>query len=275
MKSVARACLLVGIAVAMRAQDPDAAPAAPAVLPVQPLRLELGGYGDYFQNAGGWWRGFDSTLWIRKSPKFVPALTFDSRTSNAGTERYYSFFSYANWTPNFFTTQAVAGTPDGGTATLPLLFPRLRYDAKAWWKLPPHRRAVAGLGFTRYTLDNRLSGTIINPGLLYYTGPLVFDLEGFVNRTEPGSFWSGSGLLAVQQGREGNHWVGVSVGAGRQTYRELMNLPLAVRFASVSVDTFYRKWLTRNFGVVVSAGYFDAFHTYQRFLVTGHIFFEF
>jgi YaiO family outer membrane protein len=265
--------LVVWAAVSLRAQDTDAG--QPALLPAQPFRVELGGYGNYFPNAGGWWRGFDSTVWIRTSPKFVPAITFDSRTSDAGTERYYSFFSYANWTPNFFTTQSISGTPDGGGAGLPLLFPRLRYDGKVWWKIPPRRRAVVGMGFSRYSLDNGQNSLILNPGVLYYKGSFVFDVEGFANRNEPGTFWSGSGLAAIQQGREGSHWVGITIGAGRQQYRDVLNLPIDIRYSSFSADAFYRRWLTRHSGFVLSGGYLDAFHTYHRYSVAMHLFFEF
>jgi YaiO family outer membrane protein len=263
-------------AVTMQAQTPDTSVDTPPdvnAATILPFRLEVGGYGTYFQNAGGWWRGVDATLWIRRSPKFIPALTFDNRTSNTGTERYYSFLSYANWTSNFFTTQSISGTPETGDK--PLLFPRFRYDVKAWFKMPPRRSLVAGLGVTRYTFDHGLSGVILNPGFLYYRGRFVFDGEGFINRNQPGNLWSGSGQLTVQRGQEGQHWAGVTIGGGHQTYRELENLPLALRFASISVDAFYRRWLTRHVGFVLSGGYQNAFHTYQRASVGAHVFFEF
>lgn len=263
MNRIAFGLILLGGA--LRAQTPDDGT-------ISPFRLEFGSDEAYFQNAGGWWHDVDETLWIRKSPRFIPALTFDTRTSDTGTQRYYSFFSYANWTPRFYTTQAVSGTADSpGT---PLLFPRFRYDVKAWYKLGASRQVIPAVGVTRYTINGQ-GGYIVNPALLYYRGPYVFDVEAFVNRNEPGTLWSGSGLVTVQRGRERHYWVGASAGAGRQTYQELGVTPLNVRYASVSVNTFYRKWLTRNFGIAISAGYMDAFSYYQRFNFSTHLFFDF
>ncbi|HXS94685.1 MAG TPA: YaiO family outer membrane beta-barrel protein [Candidatus Limnocylindrales bacterium] len=243
----------------------------PPAIPYPPVRFEAGGYGMDFGKAGGWWRGEDALVLIRASRWFVPEFSVDSRTSDAGSAQYYSFLSYANWTANFFTTQAIGGSTGNG----PVLFPRFRYDVKAWWKVPPRRKLVAGIGYTQFRFANGSRGQILNPGVVYYSGRWVIDAEGFANRNEPGGFWSGSGLAAVQRGQEGRHWAGVTVGAGRQVYRALSTTPVDVRFASVSVDAFYRQWLTRHFGFVVSAGYEDAFHNFRRTAISGHLFFEF
>ncbi len=270
MTTPLRLLAMVAFGATLCAQGTDTPAKVPAALP---YRLEVGGYGVDFNNGGGLWRGANATLWIRKNPRFIPALTFDSRTSDAGTQRYYAFFSYANWTPNFFTTQSVSGTDAGGTTRL--LFPRFRYDVKAWWKLPPRRSLVAGVGVSRYTLGSAGSGTMINPGLLFYKGSFVLDGEVFFNRTSPGALWSGSGLFAIQQGHEGRHWAGMTIGVGRQAYRELALAPLEVRYSSFSADLFYRKWLTRNFGIAVSGGFQDARNSYQRYSFSTRAFFEF
>jgi hypothetical protein len=55
-----------------------------------------------------------------------------------------------------FAIQSVAGTAADGAVGL--LFPRLRVDGKAWWKWPPNRRIVMGVGVTRYMLDKGQDG---------------------------------------------------------------------------------------------------------------------
>lgn len=272
MRRIVLFCLFVVLAARGYSQTVAQTTAtAPSTLP--PVRIDFNGYGEDFSNGIGWWRGFNTTIWLRKSKKFIPAFTFDQRQSDSGTQRYVSFFSYANWTSNFFTTQAIAGVPV--LPGSPLLFPRFRADFKPWWKIPPSRRLVAGLGFTRFEISGPLRGTIINPGLLYYRGSWVFDWEAFANQSEPGSLWSGSGLFTVQQGHEGKHWVGGSVGAGKQVYRELSTVPLDIRYSSTSVDVFYRRWITRNIGVTATGGYLDAWKTYHRATASAGFFFEF
>ena len=221
MRYFAKPFLLLAVAAALHAQtlpgETAPSPRHRLYLFFCPGELELGGYGTDFSNGGGWWRGFDSTLWFRKSSKFIPAFTFDNRTTNSGTQRYYSLFAYANWTPNFFTTQSIAGS----AASDVILFPRLRLDGKAWWKLPPSRRIVAGLGVTRYTLGGGQNGLIVNPSVSYYRTSWVFDGEGFLNQTNPGGLWSGSGLFLIQYGQEGKRLAGVSFGVGGRSTRKL------------------------------------------------------
>jgi YaiO family outer membrane protein len=254
-------------------QNPATPGDTPQAATLTPFHLEMGGYGTYYTKGGGWWRGFNTTLWVRKSKKFVPAFTFDSRTTNSTTQRFYSLFAYANWTPNFFTTQSIAGTASPNDLTL--LFPRFRGDVKAAWKLPPKRTAIVALGVTSYTLGSGRDGIILNPALSWYRGPWILDWEAFVNRTNPGRFWSGSGTFLVQRGREGKYYVGASAGAGRQVYQEILNVPISIRYHSFSVDPFFRFWLSPRVGIVFSGGYQDASPAFQRYSVSSSLFFEF
>ena len=257
---------------ALRAQT-SAPVSDPAPLPYPPVRVEFGGYGEGFTNGGGWWRGADAAIWLRKSRRFVPGFTFDNRTSEAGSQQYFSLFSYANWSSSFYTTQGISGSTHSANGVT--LFPRFRYDLKAWWKIPPRRGVIPGLGFTRFTFGGRNQGDIINPGVLYYRGSFVVDTEGFLNRSQPAALWSGSGLFAIQQGQEGKHWIAITFGGGRQVYRALSTVPLEARLTSLSVDASYRHWVSRNFGFVFAAGYQNSVHNYERISISGHLFFEF
>jgi YaiO family outer membrane protein len=272
MRQTRSVYFLLLLAMPLYSQLPDTGGAA-AQTGSPPIRLEVGGYGNDFSGGAGWWRGFDTTIWLRENPKFVPSFTFDQRSSDAGTQRYYSFFSYANWTANFYTTQGIGGVPV--VPGSPLLFPRFRIDFKPWWKIPPSRQLVAGLGATKFSFSGGQRGFILNPGLLYYRRSWVFDWEAFANLNQLGGFWSGAGQFSVQQGHEGRYWIGATVGAGKQVYRELATTPLDVRFSSTSVDVFYRRWLTRNFGFVAAGGYLDAYNTYRRATASASFFFEF
>lgn len=238
-----------------------------------PIRIELGGYASEVDHGFGAWRGADSQLWFRGSRFFIPAIIVESQTRPTGTQQNYTFFSYLNWTKSFYTVQAFSAAPQKDP--LAIYFPKRRYDAKAYWKLPPAKNFVIGAGYTRFDLGRTGHGQIFNIGSLYYHGKFVVEGNVFINRSQPGDLYSASGTLSAQYGREGRYWWGVTAGGGRELYQYVGQTPFEVRFSSYSFGVFYRRWFTRHVGAVVSFDYFNKFDAYRKVGGSVHLFFEF
>jgi YaiO family outer membrane protein len=238
-----------------------------------PVRVEMSGYGSHVTNGYGNWGGAEGSVWIRANKFFVPAFLFDSQTRPAGTQQNYGFFSYLNWSKSFYTTQGFSGAPQ--SAIDRVYFPKRRYDVKAHWKLPPKRNFVLAAGFTRFDMGAAGHGQIFDLGGIYYHKKWVVEGNLFVNRNQPGNLYSGAGSLAAQYGQEGKSWTGVVVGGGRELYRYLGQLPFDVRFNGYSTRVFYRKWLTRNVGILASFDYQDRRGAFQRAGGSAGMFFEF
>lgn len=287
---ISRSILIPVLAVAATArmacgQEP-AAPAAPDTsaavdtnvdtsaggYALSPIRLEFGGYSSYVNNGFGNWSGGQAQLWYR-SRFFTPAFTVDRQTRPQGTQWNYAFFSYANWTKSFYTTQGFSWAPQKDP--LDVYFPQKRYDIKAYWKLLPEKNFVIDAGFTRFDLGAPGHGQIFSAGSLYYHGKWVVDGNLFINRSQPGNLYSASGLLAVQRGQEGRYWVGVTVGGGRELYQLIGQTPFEARFMSYSLGTFYRKWFSKHAGVVFSGDYLDKLNAYRQAGGSARLFFEF
>jgi YaiO family outer membrane protein len=252
------------------AQQPPASPPDTAQLP---FRLEMGGYGSHVDNGYGNWYGGQTLLWIRTNPVFIPMIAFDSQTRPTGTQQNYSFFSYLNWTKSFYTTQGFSDAPQDNA--LAVYFPKRRYDIKANWKVLHEKSLVLGAGYTRFDLGAQGHGQIFNAGAIWYHKKLVVDGNIFVNRNQPGDFYSAAGTLAVQYGTEGKSWLGVTTGGGRELYRYVGQTVLDVRHNDYSFSAFYRRWLTRHVGVVVRFDYENLFDAFQRAGGASSLFFEF
>jgi YaiO family outer membrane protein len=254
--------------------NPAQTPAgAPRPSDIQPFRLELGGYYSWVDRGFGDWRGFNGEFWYRGNAKFVPGFFIDSQTRPGGTQQNYAFTSYLNWSPSFYTVQSVSGAPQRSENAI--YFPEIRFDVKGFWKLPPGRKLVIGAGFTHFDFGRPGSGDIYNIGALYYRGKLVVEGNLFVNESRPGDLWSASGNLAVQYGVEGNYWLGVSAGGGRELYRYEGLTPVDVRLKSYSMDLFYRRWISRHVGYVIGMAYQDKLDAYRRVGGYARLFFDF
>ncbi len=238
-----------------------------------PVRLEVGGYGNWADHDFGWWRGAQTQVWIRSNARFIPILTFDSQTRPEGTQQNFGFLSYLNWTRNFYTVQGVSGAPAGSRE--PMLFPRFRCDAKAFWKIPPARSLVAAAGITRIDYGHALRGEIYNLGSIYYRHRWVIEGNAFLNHSRPGDLWTASGLVSAQHGTEGKQWIGATAGGGRELYR-LQGVPVAeFRFDSYTFTVFYRKWFSRHIGIYVAPEYQHKLGAFHRLGVTSRVFYEF
>jgi YaiO family outer membrane protein len=236
--------------------------------------VELGGYENYVDNGYGNWRGADAQLWYRGNDFFIPAFFFESQTRPTGTQQNYAFFSYLNWTNSFYTTQSISGAPqEGGTAAI--YFPKLRYDIKANWKLPPSHNFVLGVGFTDFDLGAPGHGQIFNLGGLWYHKKLVVEGNFYVNRSQPAALYSSSGSLAAQYGQEGKYWFGGTVSGGNELYRYVGEIPFNVHFNGYSFQVFYRKWVTRHAGIVTTFSYQNQMTAFQRVGAVVNLFYDF
>ncbi len=212
-------------------------------------------------------------VWLRGNQRFVPIFTIDSQTRPGGRQQNYSVFSYANWTRSFYTLQGFSAAPQ--SEGQPIFFPKWRYDIKANWKIAPSGRFVLGAGFTQFDYGKPGHGQIFNLGSLFYAKKLIVEGNLYVNRNQPGSLWSTSGSVSVQHGREGSYWIGTVVGGGRELYRYVGPNEFDARFDSISVTAFYRKWITRKFGFVLSSDYQSKITAYRRVGLATRLFFEF
>ena len=239
---------------------------------LSPIRVELGGYSSHVNNGFGNWSGGQAQLWYR-SRFFTPAFTIDRQTRPQGSQWNYAFFSYANWTKSFYTTQGYSWAPQKDP--LDVYYPKRRYDIRAYWKLPPEQKFIIDAGYTRFDLGAPGHGQIFSTGALYYHGKWVFDADLFINRSQPGDLYSASGLVSVQHGREGHSWLGATVGGGRELYQLAGQTPFEARFMSYSFSAFYRRWLSKNAGVVFSGQFLNKLDAYRQAGGSASLFFEF
>jgi YaiO family outer membrane protein len=239
-----------------------------------PFRFEFGGYENHVNNGYGDWRGADAQIWYRGNEFFIPAFFFESQTRPTGTQQNYAFFSYLNWTKNFYTTQGISGAPqNNGPAAI--YFPKLRFDIKANWKLPPTHNFVLGVGFTHFDLGTPGHGQIFNLGGLWYHKKFVVEGNLFVNRNSPGALYSSSGSFSMQYGQEGKYWLGTTVSGGHELYRFAGQTPFDVNFNGYSFDIFYRKWIARHTGIMARVSYQNKIDAFQRIGGSVSLFFDF
>ena len=240
--------------------------------PLSPIRVELGGYSSYVNNGFGTWSGGQAQLWYRNR-FFTPAFTVDRQTRPQGTQWNYAFFSYANWSKSFYTTQGFSWAPQKDNSAI--YFPKRRYDIRGYWKVSPEKAFLVDAGYTRFDLGAAGHGQIFSAGSLYYHGKWVFDANLFINRSQPGDLYSASGTFSAQHGQEGHYWFGITAGGGRELYQLAGQTPFEASFTSYSLGAFYRRWLTAHSGIVFSGVYLDKFDAYRRAGGTASLFFEF
>jgi YaiO family outer membrane protein len=264
---MASAMLLAWLAMhaAVGAPLPDA-PAASM------LRIEAGGYNSAADRDFGRWRGVELQVTLH-ARRMTPMVLVSSQTRPTGTQQHYTFSTYVNWSANFYTIQSVALASDVPPASR--FFPLRRYDIRALTKLPPNRSEVLSVGYTHFSMGSPVGGDIASLGLIVYRGRLVFEANGFLNRTEPEALYSGSGSLALQYGREGMSWIGVVAGGGRELYQVVGVAPFEVQRDSYTLAAFYRRWLSRHYGIHAGLEYQDRQSAYRRLSVTGRLFVDF
>ncbi len=268
----ALACLF-----AAAASAEDASFEKPAYEATLPMRLEVGTTQSYAGKNYGYWRGADAELWIRYSAKFIPVLTINTQTRPGGTQESYGFFSYMNWTKNFYTTQGLSFAPQlsaFGTPQ-PIFFPKQRYDGKAYFKLPSEPKLVLDAGITYLDYGGTIKSEIFSAGFIYYPPKMVIDGNLFVNHNQPGGMVSAAGSVSAQYGREGKYWLGATVSGGHEAYRYFAAQPVDVNLNGYSASVFFRKWITRRTGFVLGLDHQTKFTAYSRIGATAKMFFEF
>lgn len=237
-----------------------------------PVLLETGTYQYGTTNGYGYWRGADATLWLRGNARFTPIFQFNSQTRPTGTQQNYGFLSFANWSPNFYTTQGVSFSPSRPGAAW---FPNQRVDFKAHYKVPWNRRFLLTSGLTHYRFDSPIHGNLYSAGFLYYFPKLIVEGNYYLNHNQPNHRIGHSGTLSAQYGREGRYWVGATVGGGKEVYTYIVETPLEVNLNGVSTTLFFRKWFNRHYGIYAAYDQQTKFGAFSRHGGIGRMFFEF
>jgi YaiO family outer membrane protein len=237
-----------------------------------PVLVEVGTYHSGVTNGYGYWRGADSSIWLRHNPRFTPVFMFNSQSRPGVTQQNFGFFSFANWSKNFYTTQGFSIAPERKGFSL---FPHQRFDVKGFYKSPFNRQLVLAAGYSRFSFAGPAKGHIYNAGFIYYPRKMVVEGNYYLSRNQPGNKISSSASLAVQRGQEGRYWVGTVIGGGKEVYTYIATNPLEINLDSVSTQIFFRKWLTRHYGYYVALDHQTKFGAYSRTGVTGRMFFEF
>jgi YaiO family outer membrane protein len=270
-----RVLFAVLLSLPLAAEQSTSAPATferPGYESPLPVLVEVGTYHHGVSNRFGYWRGADATLWIRANQRFTPVFQFNSQTRPGITQQSFGFFSFANWTKNFYTTQGFSATPARQDFSL---FPLQRYDMKAFYKAPFHRQLVLTAGYSHFRFAAPVRGDIFSGGFVLYRSKWIMEGNVFLNRNQPGDLLSPSASMAVQYGREGKYWVGTVIGGGKEVYSYIAVNPIEINLNSVSTQIFLRKWLSRHYGYYLSFDHQTRFSAYSRTGVTGRMFFEF
>ena len=147
-----------------------------------------------------------------------------------------------------------------------------RADAQVLWKPVPTGWIIgAGAIAIRYRAS---SADLLTVSVVRYLPRWVLQADGYVNRSQPGDFWSGSGLISAETGRYGRQQVRFRAGAGHEAYRMSIGNPAQFRFGSYSFDVLYRKWLSPRYGVSLRAADWELRSIGRRVDAAFGLFFE-
>ena len=130
-------------------------------------------------------------------------------------------------------------------------------------------------GITYLDYGGIARGEIFSGGFIYYPKKMVIDGNLFINHNRPGGMVSAAGSVSAQYGREGKYWLGATLSGGHEAYRSIGVTPLDVNLNGYSAQVFFRKWITRHAGFVLSFDQQTKFSAYSRIGVVGKMFYEF
>lgn len=240
--------------------DPLAAtvqsPTVPPVISPEPpnhrFHLEYGGFENQVSNGFGVWWGEEMRTSFRLSDKVLLSGEFLSQSRPGESEQLYGAGAQINWRDWFYTNTTLNW---GGANDPAAFFPRFRYDLTANLKLPQLPGVILTGGLTNLYFGAPYSGRTFRAGAIYYRNQWVF--QGYVNRnlSRPGDKISHSVSGAVQKGKEGSYWLGISAGGGREAWQTLALTPQDAELLSYSGSVFVRKWLAPQYGIVLSYDY--------------------
>lgn len=228
-----------------------APPGTPDII-ARRYRLETSVFDNIVNNGfGQWWGGGLSLSWQPSHRAAVFGSIFSQRRPGE-TEQLAGFRTLVNWSRWFYTDMELSG---GGPDNPAAYFPKFRYDLTANVKLPWMPQLVLTGGLTRLYFGVPNDGRIVRAGAIYYWRRFVFQGNLNFNNARPGNHKSKSAAGAVQYGQEGRYWVGLGGGRGREAWQTLALTPQDVQFESYSGSVFFRKWLSRSYGVAFSYNY--------------------
>jgi YaiO family outer membrane protein len=142
------------------------------------------------------------------------------------------------------------------------VLPALRLDAALAVKLGAAKSLVVTAGGTWVKSKSIYRDRAAFGGLVWYAGPVVLELSGRVNWSNPNAVRSERINGAATFGSAGHREVAIRGGAGTEGY-QLTGTPSTLRrFRSQEAGLSWREWTGRHFGLVLGGElYHNPFYT--------------
>jgi YaiO family outer membrane protein len=254
-------------------QAPPPAP-PPATGPASPV-LEIGATHHEVWSEGaprlGPWRIVHGSLAWQPPLRVRPRIELERQSRPSGGHYRASAGVYVDWTPTFYSYQALTVAPS--TSADRRFYPSRRADVRLFWKIPEHEGVTLAAGYTGLTFGAPQRSHILNVGTILYGRHAIVQGTLYVNRNEPGTLHSAAANLSVQVGAEGRGWYGASISGGRELYRlGTLGTGGTADFTTATVGGFVRQWLTKTAGVHATFEYQRIMTSYSRVGVTAHLF---
>lgn len=219
----------------------------------------------------GTWKNFDLMFYSKTLNQFTPFVGFSGFSrSKSGKAALETAGTYIDLSDCMYTySQITAGSNSD-------YLPRFRLDHEFNIKLGKEKNIVFTIGASYIKYWDVHRDTVFHIGPTIYKGNLVFTYFFFRNISNPGGVTSNSHLVSLGYGEEGKSWIYLDISFGKQAYlaTNLTN-PEKVINNSYDINLTYRKWLGKDFGIILGLGYFRLIKDYKKFRISSGFFKEF
>jgi YaiO family outer membrane protein len=188
-----------------------------------------------------------------------------------GKNDYIGLLGFAkDWSPHLYTYTVVA------KGTVSTYLPNGRFDHDFNFKLGRKANILWTIGVTYIKYYVPAEDFIVSSGLTWYLERWVLGYRFFWNHKYPGDITSFTHLGSIEYGIDKSHWTAFSFSWGSQAYLALYVLtPEEIRQNALNIQLDHRQWISRGFGCFVWLGYLKLVDTYEKYLISAGIFFEF
>lgn len=235
-------------------------------------RLEMSFSYEYLtpHDVYGTWKNFSIGLHNKPKPDLTYFVQLGVFSRKEGDGMLGNVGAYKDWGSRLYTYSALS------IGTNSEYLPRIRIDNDFNIKIGAMKNIVwtAGVSYIKYfDLHKDL---ILSTGLTLYNGNWISGYRVSMNDSSPGNVISYSHHVSIGYGKEGWQWTFLDLSYGKQAYLATSVLiPEEVRQDAPYISIKHRRWIGKNFGVLIELNYLKLKDTYEKYGFSSGIFKEF